>query len=67
MAEKYNMKLLFAKSFSTFFQEKSSEYNNLLSRMNALEVKIKAGCAYYNPFTPKIKKCILPNLQKRNV
>ena len=39
MAEKYNMKLLFVKSFPDFFKEKSRESTSLLYKMNALEVR----------------------------
>jgi len=41
MAEKYDMKLLYTKTFHDFFREKSSESTSLLYKMKALEVVVK--------------------------
>lgn len=39
MAEKYNMKLVYTKTFYDFFQDKAKETASLLYKMKALEVK----------------------------
>ena len=38
MAEKYNMKLMYTKTFHDFFREKTKESTSLLYKMKALEV-----------------------------
>ena len=57
MAEKYNMKLQFTKTFHDFFREKTKESTSLLYKMKALEV-LNAEFFYTCGKFPVLQMCL---------